>query len=320
VNALAITRDKRFLAAAGNPKIHLMDASGNRNEPIHAYEGHHNNVTAVGFQRDSRWLYSSSEDGTIKIWDIRTVKCQRTFECSKKGTLLNSVILHPNQVDLYSCDHYGVVRCWNLSSNTCSMVANVDDMISDGQVGTYSALQSSSLRSLSMSLDGTRLFAGAHSGHVHVWSLSTQQQKQDSRLVHLYSWKAHDAFITKCLASADGSKLATASADHKIRIWDVDQLPPSNAGEEKPQVAAPLVRRNSINEPSRSNPPPPSSILLGHQKWVWDCVFSADSAYLVSASSDHTARLWNLQSGEVIRQYVGHEKAVVSVAMNDLPL
>jgi G protein beta subunit-like protein len=58
--------------------------------------------------------------------------------------------------------------------------------------------------------------------------------------------------------------------------------------------------------------------LQGHQRWVWDCAFSADSAYLVTASSDHVARLWELQNGETIRQYKGHHKAAVCVALNDL--
>jgi WD40 repeat protein len=35
------------------------------------YEAHTNNVTAVGFQCDGKWMYSGSEDGTVKIWDIR---------------------------------------------------------------------------------------------------------------------------------------------------------------------------------------------------------------------------------------------------------
>lgn len=34
--------------------------------------------------------------------------------------------------------------------------------------------------------------------------------------------------------------------------------------------------------------------LAAHQRWVWDCAFSADSAYLVTACSDHYARLWEL--------------------------
>jgi WD40 repeat protein len=40
-------------------------------------------------------------------------------------------------------------------------------------------------------------------------------------------------------------------------------------------------------------------------RWVWDVVFSADSLYLVTASSDQTAKLWDLRSGEVIRNYSG---------------
>ena len=41
--------------------------------------------------------------------------------------------------------------------------------------------------------------------------------------------------------------------------------------------------------------------LAQHQRWVWDACFSADSAYLVTASSDHSARLWDLSSGAAIR-------------------
>jgi WD40 repeat protein len=51
--------------------------------------------------------------------------------------------------------------------------------------------------------------------------------------------------------------------------------------------------------------------LSKHKKWVWDAVFSLDGAYLVSASSDGTARLWDLASGDALRVYSGHHKAVV---------
>jgi G protein beta subunit-like protein len=39
------------------------------------------------------------------------------------------------------------------------------------------------------------------------------------------------------------------------------------------------------------------STYTGHQAWVWDCSFSADSAYLVSAASDRTAKLWDVKAG-----------------------
>ena len=44
--------------------------------------------------------------------------------------------------------------------------------------------------------------------------------------------------------------------------------------------------------------------------------FQADSAYLVTASSDLTAKLWDVQSGDVIRHYTG-QMAMTCVALND---
>ena len=58
-------------------------------------------------------------------------------------------------------------------------------------------------------------------------------------------------------------------------------------------------------------------LYAGHQRWVWDCVFSVDAAYLVTASSDCSARLWDLSTGEAIRMYSGHHKAATCCALND---
>lgn len=33
----------------------------------------------------------------------------------------------------------------------------------------------------------------------------------------------------------------------------------------------------------------------GHRRWVWDADFSADSSFLVTSSSDHSAKLWNVR-------------------------
>lgn len=71
VNQLAISPDKRFIAAAGNPHVRLFDANSTNPNPVTSWEGHTSSVTAVGFQKDGKWIYTGSEDGTVKIWDMR---------------------------------------------------------------------------------------------------------------------------------------------------------------------------------------------------------------------------------------------------------
>ena len=95
-------------------------------------------------------------------------------------------------------------------------------------------------------------------------------------------FQAHSKYLTRCLVSPNVKHLATCSADKTIKIWNMES--------------------HSITL---------DKTLTGHQRWVWDMAFSADSAYLVSASSDHYARLWELQNGLTVKQYAGHSKGIV---------
>ena len=99
VNKLEITADKQILAAAGNPQIRLFEVNTSNPQPTYTREGHSGNVTALGFQRDSKWMFSGSEDGTVKIWDMRAPGFVREFISRAP---VNTVVLHPNQGELIS--------------------------------------------------------------------------------------------------------------------------------------------------------------------------------------------------------------------------
>lgn len=58
INKLEITADKTQIAAAGNGQIRVFDVNSNDTQPINTFDGHTGNVTAVGFQKDSKWMYS----------------------------------------------------------------------------------------------------------------------------------------------------------------------------------------------------------------------------------------------------------------------
>jgi target of rapamycin complex subunit LST8 len=54
-----------------------------------------------------------------------------------------------------------------------------------------------------------------------------------------------------------------------------------------------------------------------NNRWIWDAIFSNDSKYLFTASSDCIARLWKIETKTVEREYVGHQKAITAIAFRD---
>ncbi|KAB8670402.1 hypothetical protein FH972_026315 [Carpinus fangiana] len=330
INRLCISPDKKYLAAAGHHTVKLFEVKGSNPQPVLTFEGHTNNITGVAFHCEAKWMVTSSEDGTVKIWDTKTATVQRDY---KHGSPVNDVVIHPNQGELISCDRGGSVRIWDLSENKCSHQLVPEEDIS--------------VASVTVASDGSLLCAGNNLGNVYVWRLL--QTLETTTLVPVCKFGAHGTYITRVLLSPDIKHLATCSADHTTRIWSVDTSRPSpfasastsslssntSNAPGKAQIANPTSHQRNDRAltagPPSSTPggapgggtaPEPGAFplemtLAQHQRWVWDCAFSADSQYLVTSCSDHYARLWDLSNQQIIRQYNGHHRGAVCVALND---
>ena len=92
---------------------------------------------------------------------------------------------------------------------------------------------------------------------MYVWKMSTARNV--TIVTPTTKFKAHNKYLTRCCLSSDVKLLATASADTTVKIWSTEDDLFS------------LVMT-----------------LEGHQRWVWDCAFSADSAYVVSGNQTIT--------------------------------
>jgi target of rapamycin complex subunit LST8 len=345
VNKLEITPDKQFIAAAGNPHIKLYDiANTNESQAVLQLDGHTSSVTSIGFQRDGRFLYSGSEDGTVKLWDLRQNTASRSFDVKAP---VRSVSLRGDRDEIISGDASGFVSVWDLGGHGRSSDQYMmgkqqqqqhDDTVMIGGVGAESINENEGTASQGHTHGGDGGGGGAMSGIIRSKG-SRKKRKGCLQQVQPGRNNTGGCLIQTAIQAVDisyDSRTFVAVSNHgTVYIWDPI---PQNFLEKPPITKFRAHPPGSFCLHAKISPDcrllcttssdgsarlfdtttwELSQSLQKHTKWVWDAAFCADSSYLVTASSDSTARLWNLRSSETVRLYQGHSGACTCVALND---
>ncbi|KAL5018363.1 hypothetical protein ScPMuIL_004085 [Solemya velum] len=208
VNALEITPDKQLIAAAGYQHIRMYDLNLANPNPIVNYDGITKNVTSVGFQEAGKWMYTGSEDGDARLWDIRSrnLQCQKILQVQSP---INCMCLHPNQGEVFIGDQAGIISVWDLKSDKSQRLEPEPD---------------SSIQSISIDPTGTIMAAVTNKGKCHIWKLRGGLNGDASQAVPRETFAAHQKYALKCLFSPDSTLLATTSADMSVKIWRTADL------------------------------------------------------------------------------------------------
>ncbi|KAK1987242.1 WD40-repeat-containing domain protein [Colletotrichum cereale] len=271
------------------------------NACLQTLEGHTGNVESVAFSGDCTQLASSSDDRTIRVWDLTTGRCLQIFKGHTE--VITSVTFSSNGKQLFSASHDRTIKAWDLTTGQC-----LHTLKGHTQAVSSVACSSNSLQLASASWDCT----------IKIWDPTTGQC--------LRTLKGHNYVITSVAFSSSSMQLASASRDYTIKIWDPTTgqcLQTLNGHSDV--VASVAFSSNGIQLASASwdctikiwNPTTGQCLrtLQGHFSSVTSVAFSSNSMQLASASHDRNIKFWDT-TGRCLQTLKGHAGGVASVAFS----
>ncbi|KAJ2791312.1 Chromatin assembly factor 1 subunit [Coemansia linderi] len=167
---------------------------------------------------------------------------------------------------------------------------------------------------------GWRFATGGGDNNVRLWRLRTPEERelapQHPAVEFLASLNRHTAPVNVVRFSPCSSKLASAGDDGVIIIWR-QQL--STDTGETPR-APPATLEGGFEDDGFVEPEVwrPVAMLRGSLADICDLAWSPDGNFLVSASVDNTARIWDAREARCLQVLADHSHYVQGVAWDPL--
>ena len=203
---------------------------------------HEGAITDLAFYQN-KYLFSSSEDNTICVWNMSTINCDKKLKGHKQS--IQSISLHPSGKLMLSVSKDKTVRTWNLIKGRLAFVTNLKEAASlvewslNGKnfilayakrIDNYDVKTCGIVNSIELDqaancvkyLNEDRIVIGNENGELSFANVFESEC--------FYTFKAHDRRIKdvyliqsnlipiKCCSTV----LITISSDGLIRLWNVD--------------------------------------------------------------------------------------------------
>ncbi|MDR9404469.1 MAG: NACHT domain-containing protein [Halothece sp. Uz-M2-17] len=218
------------------------------------------NPLAAVFSPDGEILATCNTDCRIRVWDVASGKLM--LVCAGHQNWARSLSFRADGQVLASAGADHTIKLWNLADGVCLKT------LTGHQHEIFAVAFSPTEPAILASASGDRA--------VKIWDTFTGEC--------LHTLTGHTDWVRGLAFSPEGDVLASASADHTIKLW-------SRQGE--------CLRT-----------------LPDHHSWVRSVAFSPDGHFLASGSGDGMIKLWNYRTGECLKTYPGHQKSIYAVAFS----
>ncbi|MEQ9063866.1 MAG: hypothetical protein RIE58_06800 [Vicingaceae bacterium] len=231
--SLAISPNDNYLAVAVDDEIQLIELNSTKSPEI--LKAHRGTIWSLSITPDSKFLVSTGADSSIYLWDIAS---QEHRLIAKYNSLVKSVAISPDRTYIIGGTEDGQLIKWHVEGEFQPEILHTDP--------------SNPIYAVAISNKGDVIASGDLGGTVRLFDAKTKNE--------IFDLSGHDARINELKFSPDDSRLASASFDGKIQLWDT---------------------QNYNDQPI---------VLEDHSTWVWSMAFSPDNKYLVSGCVDRLIR------------------------------
>ncbi len=317
-------------------RVSVRDVESGR-ELLALLEGR--SAVAAALSLDGTALAAALDGGTVQLWDVDSRQLHHDFLGEVE---VIELALSPDGGRIAATTYQGTVEIWNVRSGNsiaslsdpdglilvCTFAPEGDRLATASDTGMIAIWDLASGRRLhtfpggddnavSFSPSGNNLASAGFDG-VAVWDAGTGE------LPGL--WLREESQIYSVAFSGGDRYAAFALIDGTTRIWDLEAI--------RSWVALPgdaeLNLRPAFSQDGRrlavSRPPGRTEVweliiempgvLSGHLDRINALAVSRQGELLASGSDDHTARVWDLESGRLLETLRGHRKPVNGVAFS----
>jgi general transcriptional corepressor TUP1 len=169
-------------------------------------EGHFSEIVETKFSQESKLLLSLSEDGSIKLWDVKTGQQLRTWST---GCSLWALAISRNGNFASARSLFGVVDVWDLDSGNGHHIFD----ITRGTLatGTFNLTEKGDV------------ISGSTNGTLFIWERPRQDlgvRSVTEPTTTCTKVVGHTDLIWDVDSSSDGKWIASCSRDKSERFWD----------------------------------------------------------------------------------------------------
>ncbi|KAH7424011.1 hypothetical protein KP509_12G085200 [Ceratopteris richardii] len=192
-----------------------------------AWMEHTDTISAVAFSADRNLLYSASWDRTVKVWNLKEMRCAESFKAHTDS--INAMIVSADGL-VFTGSADKSIKVWSRRRAAPAMSARGRN-VKHSMVAAFHNQQDAAVNALVMSSDGQFLYSGCSDGQIIVWRRSSLGWRKKSvcpsELLraeeklhgHARAILCMDILQTKKESSKDSWLLFSGSADKTVRIW-----------------------------------------------------------------------------------------------------